>query len=215
MGGIADEHVEWAVVNRLKAMLDEPPKTKFNVTQSFALFSAVLLWSKNRAWVGGDNNDRPHWFGEADDAARNVRENLRNTRIIDTPWMLSRVPPRNILIERIGNPHLGDQRINTDFAETTAKDFFKWLRDALAHGDGRTITPIHKFSARSQKTWLAGFRIIFPKHRGSDRSLTLTLYHPDMRRIGSILADLFCQSLSGGNEYFEQEAGTGRIEEAA
>lgn len=24
-GGIADEHVEWAVVSRLKAMLDEPP----------------------------------------------------------------------------------------------------------------------------------------------------------------------------------------------
>jgi hypothetical protein len=34
MSGIADEHVEWAVVNHLKAMLDEPPKTKFNVTQS-------------------------------------------------------------------------------------------------------------------------------------------------------------------------------------
>jgi hypothetical protein len=41
MGGIADEHVEWAVVNHLKAMLDEPPKTKFNVTQSFALISTV------------------------------------------------------------------------------------------------------------------------------------------------------------------------------
>jgi hypothetical protein len=49
MGGIADEQVEWTVVNRLKAMLDAPPKTKFNVTQSFALFSAILLWTKNRA----------------------------------------------------------------------------------------------------------------------------------------------------------------------
>jgi hypothetical protein len=51
MGGIPDEHVEWVVVNRLKAMLDTPPKTKFNVTQSFALFGAILLWTKNRAWV--------------------------------------------------------------------------------------------------------------------------------------------------------------------
>jgi hypothetical protein len=41
MGGIAHEHVQRAVVNRLKAMLDEPPKTKFNVTQSFALFNTV------------------------------------------------------------------------------------------------------------------------------------------------------------------------------
>jgi hypothetical protein len=58
MGGIADEHVEWAVVNRLKAMLDAPPKTRFNVTQSFALFSAVLLWTKQRAWVGGEAMER-------------------------------------------------------------------------------------------------------------------------------------------------------------
>lgn len=50
--GISDEHVEWAVVDRLKAMLDEPPKAKFNVTQSFALFNSILLWTKNRAWVG-------------------------------------------------------------------------------------------------------------------------------------------------------------------
>jgi hypothetical protein len=65
MGGIADEHVEWAVVNRLKAMLDAPPKTNFNVTQSFALFSATLLWTKQRAWVGGDLHDRPAWFNDA------------------------------------------------------------------------------------------------------------------------------------------------------
>lgn len=43
MGGITDQDVEWAVVDRLKAMLAEPPKTKFNVTQSFALFSSILL----------------------------------------------------------------------------------------------------------------------------------------------------------------------------
>jgi hypothetical protein len=41
MGGIAHEHFQWAVVNCLKAMLDEPPKTKFNVTQPFALVSTV------------------------------------------------------------------------------------------------------------------------------------------------------------------------------
>jgi hypothetical protein len=151
MGGIADEHVEWAVVNRLKSMLDEPPKTKFNVTQSFALFSTVLLWSKNRAWVGGDGENRPHWFGEADHAARDARERLRNTRMFDKPWLLSRVPPDNILVDRVGDPPLGDQLINTDFAEMTAEDFFKWLRDALAHGDGRTIKPIHKLSVRRHR----------------------------------------------------------------
>lgn len=40
---INDRHVEWAVVNWLKAMLDTPPPTTFNVTQSFALFSSIVL----------------------------------------------------------------------------------------------------------------------------------------------------------------------------
>lgn len=60
MGGISDKLIEWAVVDRLKAMLDEPPKTRFNVTQSFALYSTVLLWIKNRTSEGGDQVDRPH-----------------------------------------------------------------------------------------------------------------------------------------------------------
>jgi hypothetical protein len=215
MGGIADEHVEWAVVNRLKSMLDDSPKTKFNVTQSFALFSTVLLWAKNRTWVGGDGENRPHWFAEADHAARDARERLRYTRISDPPWLLSRAPPNNILVDRAGDRPLGNQQINTDFAEMTAEDFFKWLRDALAHGDGRSIKPIHKFSVRRQKTLLAGFQIVFSERKNSDRNLALTLYHADMRRIGANLADLFCQSLSGGDRYFEQEAGTAKIEEAA
>jgi len=48
---ISDRHVEWAVVNRLKAMLETSPKTEFNVTQSFAIFSTVVLWTKQRAWA--------------------------------------------------------------------------------------------------------------------------------------------------------------------
>ena len=74
MGGIVDEHVEWAVVNRLKAMLDEPPETKFNVTQSFALFSAILLWTKNRAWVAGNIGVRQNWHDGEDHKAHDARE---------------------------------------------------------------------------------------------------------------------------------------------
>jgi len=44
--------------------------------------------------------------------------------------------------------------------------------------------------------------------------LTLHLFHDDMRRLGSVLADRFCTSLSGGEQYFEEEAGTARIAEA-
>jgi len=89
MGGIPDEQVEWAVVNRLKGMLDAPPKTKFNVTQSFALFGAILLWTKNRAWVPETAD------GDADHAVRGVRISLGTGSIFETPWLLSTAPPRS------------------------------------------------------------------------------------------------------------------------
>lgn len=214
MGEIADKHVEWAVVNRLKAMLDEPPKTKFNVTQSFALFSTVLMWTKNRIWVAGNRGQRRAWKDLADHQAHDARELLRRTLIVEDPWCLSMAPPQIALIDHEKEPHRVAPQINADFAEMTAEVFFKWLRDALAHGDGRTIRPIHKPSARGNKTLLAGFQIVFAEANGSDRSLTLALYHADMRRVGAILADLFCQSLAGGDHYFEEDIAT-RIEEPA
>lgn len=215
MGGIHDEHVEWAVVGRLKAMLDEPPKTKFNVTQSFALFSTVLLWTKNRAWVGGDQADRPQWFNEADHAARDAREALKGSLICNEPWLLSRVRPQITAVSGASDRPFDVEGINSDFADVTAEMFFKWLRDALAHGDGRSIRPLHRPSAHKRQTLLAGFEIVFPQSRGSKRILRLALYHADMKRLGAVLADQFCRSLSGGDRYFEEEAGTARIDEVA
>ena len=173
MGGISDEHVEWAIVNRLKAMLDEPPKTTFHVTQSFALFSSVLLWTKNRAWVAGKRGERRDWGNPADHLAHDVREGMRGKLITEAPWSLTLVPPRIALVEGDDGPANRQRRVNGDFETMTAEDFFKWLRDALAHGDGRTIRPIHKLSPRTGKTLLAGFRIVFEAEQDSSRKLTV------------------------------------------
>jgi hypothetical protein len=210
MGGISDEHVEWAVVNRLKAMLDDPPATPFNVTQSFAHFTTILLWTKNRMWVAGNAGDRIEWADPADGLAHGARERLREKIIFDDPWCLSTRLPR---LAEAGAEGL-DGRINSDFEGMTAEAFFKWLRDALAHGDGRTIRPVHKQSFRDGKTWLAGFEIEFEEYRKAPRMLTLTLHHEDIKRLGRLLADEFCRSLSGGDQYFEEEAGTAAILEA-
>jgi hypothetical protein len=50
---------------------------------------------------------------------------------------------------------------------------------------------------------------------GDARRLSLSLYNDDMRRMGDILADLFCQALSGGDRYFEKDAAAGIEERAA
>lgn len=137
MGGIADMDVGWAIVNCLKAMLDAPPKTKFNVTQTFALFSSILLWSKNRAWVAGNHGQRRDWNDPADHLAHDAREALRDKMILDVPWHLSRETPRIILVDRAGDSPPQDQAINSDFESMTAESFFEWLRNALGHGDRR------------------------------------------------------------------------------
>jgi hypothetical protein len=186
-------------------MLDDPPVTTFNVTQSFALFSAILLWTKNRLWIAGNRGLARQWEKQADYRAHSAREALRKTLITEEPWLLSRRTPQVVLGELEEHP-LRQRRINSDFDETTAEEFVKWLRDALAHGDGRSIRPLHKRSARTGKTLLAGFKIVFNEHKGSRKKLTLKLFHDDMQRIGIILADQFCLALSRGRPYFEIDA---------
>jgi hypothetical protein len=214
MGGISDEHVEWAIISRLKAMLDNPPKTKFNVTQSFALFSAIVLWSKNRAWVAGNAGARRDWDSPVDHHAHSVREGLRLQKIMEDPWLLSREEPSSATSRGDEGPAFDGERVNADFEEMTVEEFTNWLRNALAHGDGRTIRPLHRVSQRSRKTLLIGVRIESKQNLRSSRILTLSLYHSDIIRVGGLLADLFCRSLSGGSHYFEREGGDAAVAEA-
>ena len=211
MGGIAEDHVEWAVINRMKGMLDAPPETPFNVTQSFALFTSIVIWTKNRMWVAGNAGQAKDWDLPADGLAHEARQSLRTTAITDAPWCLSTRMPKLVDVANYG----ADHRINQDFDGMTAEAFFKWIRDALAHGDGRTTRPIHKPSKDHSKNWLAGFEIDFEETKGSERRLRLALYHSDMVRLGSLLADQFCHYLSGGSEYFEDDAATASIVEVS
>lgn len=215
MGSISDAQVEWAIVNRLKAMLDDPPQTPFNVTQTFALFSSILLWSKNRAWVAGRRPDPGPNADENDNRAHEARKALSRALITGEPWRLSTTDPQIAVLGGELNQAPGEARINSDFDQMTAEAFFEWLRNAVAHVDARTMRPIHKVSRRTGMPLLAGFRFRCEERHGSARKLELHLYHNDMRRLGSELADLFCQSLSGGDRYFEEEAGTARLQEAA
>lgn len=194
MGGISEENVEWAVVNRLKAMLDHPPQTHFNVTLGFSLFCTILLWTKNRMWIRDAASP-------ADEQALIVREQLGKTPIFEPPWNLSRTFPTG--------QGIGD--VNADFAEMPAWDFFKWLRDALAHGDGRTIQPLHWTSSATGKEWLGGFRLEFSRTNGHAEILTLHLFKRDIQNLGHKLADLFCQHLACGDDYHFRDSATLRM----
>jgi hypothetical protein len=207
VGGIQPGHVEWAIINRLKAMLDDPPQTKFNVTQTFALFSAVLLWTKNRGWVGG-NAQNPHLANPLDVSAHAFRQQLTEEQITSLPWALSQ-QSYNLVN---GHAVTAGPAVNLDFEGMPVATFAKWLRDAIGHGDGRTITPLHKNTGPADLTWLSGFRVRFSETQGSQRILDLHLYEPDMRRIGSLLADRFCAALAQAPGYYEEDVATRVVE---
>jgi hypothetical protein len=77
-----------------------------------------------------------------------------------------------------------------------AEQFIKWLRDVLAHGDGRKIWPLRDLQRGSNRAHLTGFKIVASAEWESDERLTLSLYHDDMVRIGGALAHIFCKELS-------------------
>jgi hypothetical protein len=203
MGGIHEEHVEWAVVNRMKRML-ETPRNDFSVTETFALFSGIVMWAKNRAWTHENAN------GESDIAARSVRTKLADALILEQPWGLSRtIPNWDATATRSLFP---PEAVNIDFEGMTAERFFKWLRDALAHGDGRTVRPLHRPSHDWKTEWLGGFRISFNDTKGSEKHLLLTLTKDDMRRLGGTLAAVFCETLAGTDDFEQQDLATRIVE---
>lgn len=204
------EHYEWAVVNRLKMLLETSSHAPLDVTQTFAFLTSIVLWSKNRAWVAGTKNTLPPDASAADRSAHAVRGELSGLKITSEPWSLSRNSPRY----SSGRSELPISRpINSDFDKMDAAAFFKWFRDSLAHGDGRTMSPINEWSEHERDKILVGFTISFEETKGSARIVTLSLYKGDMIHLGTTLADLFCRALSGEDEYFQKDAATARIVE--
>lgn len=71
---------------------------------------------------------------------------------------------------------------------------------------------MHKNTGPTDLTWLSGFRIQFNETKGAPRILDLHLYEPDMRRIGTLLADRFCSALAQAPGYYEEDVATRVVE---
>lgn len=207
MGGISESQIEWAVIDRLRRLLKEPPPTKYNVTQAFAVFIAIVAWAKSRAWVG-QNDDDYQPATPADAAAHAARVRWRQQRIVEPPWSLSQVVPQKVRHDESFDPEGNDWAVNQGFSGCDAEQFLVDLRNALGHGDGRTIKPLHRLSHDDHRTLLAGFRLTIGQNE-------LALFHEDLVRIGGVLADDFCTALSSDEVWFEQNANCGLTEEVA
>lgn len=185
MTEIAKIHVEWAVVDRLRSMLNEAPHASYNVTQSYGLCVAILAWVMQRVRTPESQANSPE-----DYAAISVKSDLETQSVEALPWG----------IKTIGQA--GKAPKNVDFSGFTAFKFLTWLRDASCHGDARQIFPVNKGGS------LIGFEFR-AKARG-DRERSLFLNEQDLRRIGKGLANLFCSALqvaaSEGPDAFANDA---------
>lgn len=178
MTEITRAHAEWAVVDRLRAMLNETPHAEYNVTQSYGLCVAILAWVMQRVRTPEGQAKSPEAW-----AAKSVKSTLDTQNVEALPWGL-----------KTG----GSGSVNGDFMGFTAFKFLKWLRDASCHGDARKVFPENKHGK------LIGFR--FQMKSDSDQKVrSLVLMEVDLRRIGSALADMYCKAL-GGSESFVADA---------
>jgi hypothetical protein len=185
MSEITKDHVEWAVVDRLRLMLEETPHEQFNVTQTYALFSSILCWVVQRIRIPTheivSRNDR---------IAHQLSKTLSQVPVRDDPWRIHVVStPR---IEPIGSRRILIPAPENFETTHTAFRFLKNLRDATAHGDARNVLPF------SEEHFLFGFTFScaeFNKDREKTWDGKITLIENDMRQLGIELARTYCNAI--------------------
>ena len=187
MTKITRDHVEWALVDRLRLMLEEPAHRTFNVTQTYSHFSSILCWVMQRVRI-----KTSEIVSKDDKRAHDIFKELVSTSIKDDPWFIHVAPVERI--ERIGATSFTIPAPQ-GFESHTAGRLLINLRDAVAHGGARIVEP---FNVRGSLIGFA-FSCAEFKGNGQDRkkvwSGKITLLQADMQGIGLRLAELYRDSI--------------------
>jgi hypothetical protein len=184
MAEITDEHLEWATVDRMRQLLADVDND-FKVTHTYALFSSILCWVIQRA--------RAAELAPADRAARGLFEQLQGERATDARW---RLRPHRQLIEFEFMPISRLQAID----DLPASTLLIAMRNAVAHGDSRTVSPIN---ANGRLVGIEFKLNEYERPRGRLRRLLwrgrVRLHRAEMREIGDMLGQRFCDCMRAAN----------------
>jgi len=205
MTEITKEHVEWAVVDRLKQMLGNPSEG-FKATETYALFTSALCWVLQHIRI--PEMKAQH---DKDRAVRALWERLEATPVTALPWGIHTPMAGRIKREERHGFEIPSPR---GFAEHNVARFLKNLRDATAHGDARNVSP---FNAHGL---LLGFTFsCSERERGGGIAWTgeITLLRSDMQRIGTAVCRLYCDAVREGSRWDKEafEADAASIQEEA
>ena len=172
---ITEAEKEFATVQRLREMLASiPSDVPYRVTLSHALFTSILCWSVQR-------------LRAKDDRAREAWGRLEAERIDIAPWSIPVDPERRPQARGVG-PF-------PEFRSFTAARLLSCLRNAVAHGDERRISPYN----HPGRTTLIGHKYAcVEKDRAGAETFrgSLVLLRDDMKRIGCALADRHCETMN-------------------
>lgn len=168
---ITEDHLEWATVDRLRAMLASAHKD-YKVTHTYAIFAATLCWVMQRIRANGSEPN--------DLRARALHDELAAEKAIDVPWSLGTEGN-----ERHFANFIPGRRVQ-NISDLSVLDLLIALRNAVAHGDSRTVRPFN------HEGWLVGQSF---KISGQGWSGEVKLNRADMRHIGEILATRFRSAL--------------------
>ena len=191
---ITDEMLEWATVGRMRDMILKIDDD-YEVTHSYALFTAILCWVMQRIRSTGTS--------PIDRRAQSVLVTLENELITSSPWRIATFvdgDPKNIrdITQPVSVP---------GFEGFTVSRFLTTLRNAAAHGDARNITPVN----RNQVLIGHNFHCSESENGKVVWRGNIILDGATMRRIGAELAHRFCDALASRddgnvNPNFEVEA---------
>lgn len=155
--GAIFRHAEEYETVRRLAEMLTTAKEDYKATESYALFSTIVCWVIQRARTPETQNNA------GDAQARAVGKALNDVLIQDKPWCVQQFP------------------------QMPALEFFILIRDAVAHGDARSVTPLNNGELLVGQA----FRI---------KGQILDLRRADMRRLGCQLARVFCDTMAMAEE---------------
>jgi hypothetical protein len=207
---INDEHVEFAIVQRLSEMLREP-HPRYEVSSIYALSIAILCWSTQRLRTDTKKDNSP----EAR-AAANVWADFAKEPISRDPWRIA------IVDNTLFGDETGHSFASADFHGHTADRLIRNLRDAAAHGDARKVEPYHIGTRGKPDRTLVGFRFKCEEGFRQNRQWIvtwtgeITLRADDMARIAGEVAKRFCSAMEETSRYScLNEDATKGVKEAA
>ena len=188
---IPRETDEFAVVERLAAMLCDLPETDYQVTLSYSLFGTMICWIVQRI-----RSNEPSLKNATKTMVDEFRkETVNNLRTLGFDFKTKRI--------ELKSKNFGPPLEVPTWQHVNLFDFLVSLRNSIAHGDHRCVRAIHE--KKNGVNILVGYRFTIeidinnPLASARDPSWKLVgdivLKRHDFHILGSILSRRFCDAL--------------------